>query len=113
MSVLNVLLTDDYVHVHTNGWVEPRADFLSDFDSGKRIYHSVDLRNVHVQSYDRAALIIGDAHVISTSSGENKDNINRFLAVWVQQQGAWRLAGWMTTSLQEPRTPWARADRDK
>jgi hypothetical protein len=105
MSVLNVLLTDGYIHVHRNGWVESRVDFLSDFESGKRIYHSIDLHNVHVQPYDKAALIIGDAHVISTSNGENKDNVSGFLAVWVQQQGAWRLAGWMTTALQEPQTP--------
>jgi hypothetical protein len=113
ISVLNVLFADDYVHVHSNGWVESRADFLSDFESGKRVYHLLDLQNVHVQSYDKAALIIGISHVRSTSSGENKDNTSRFLAMWVPQQGAWRLALWVTTPLQDRRAPWAPTGGDR
>jgi hypothetical protein len=110
MSVLDDRLTDNYVHVHTNGWVESKTDFLADFSSGKRIYHSVDLQDVHAQVYDKSVLIMGNAHVKSASEGE-KDNVNRFLAVWVQQQGKWRLAEWMTTRLQDPRTPWEASDR--
>jgi len=108
MTVLNDLFTDNYVHVHTNGWVESRTDFLNDFKSGKRIYHSVDLTNVHTNLYDKTALIMGNAHVRSSSGGE-KDNLNRFLAVWVQERGKWRLAAWMTTRLDDPRTPWGEA----
>ncbi|MGH9644532.1 MAG: nuclear transport factor 2 family protein [Terriglobales bacterium] len=105
MVALNDLLTPDYVHVHTNGWVESRADFLDDFKSSRRIYHSVDLQDVHVHVYDRSALVMGTAHVKSASGGE-KDNINRFLAAWVNQHGKWRLAMWMTTRLQDNRAPW-------
>jgi hypothetical protein len=106
MNALDDLFTADYVHVHTNGWVESRADFLNDFKSGKRIYHSVDLHDVHAQVYHQTALIVGNAHVRSMS-GSEKDNLNRFLAVWVQQQGKWRLAAWVTTRLQDQRTPWS------
>lgn len=104
-NALNEMFAADYVHVHTNGWVESRADFLKDFETGKRIYHSVDLENVQVKVYSQSALIMGNAHVRSTSGGE-KDNRNRFLAVWVRERGKWRLALWMTTRLEDTRTPW-------
>jgi hypothetical protein len=112
MRALNTLLADNYVHVHTNGWVESRGDFLNDFESGKRIYHSVGLDHVHVQLYDKAALIMGNAHIKSTSGGE-KDTVNRFLAVWVQQEGKWRLAEWMTTRLEDRRSPWTAKPKKK
>jgi hypothetical protein len=101
LAAMDRFFTDDYVHTHSSGWVENKAEFMGLYKNGKRKYNAADISQVQVHFYDTSAVVNGHEHINEL----NGDHQYLFLCVWVQQQGAWRLAAWVANPVPKTAGP--------
>lgn len=97
--------TADFEHIHANGMVENKAEFLKGVGSGAHKFLALDLSDVHVRSYGATAIVEEHMHLRADNSGKIADVKNLVMTVWVQQQGKWREAAWMAVGLPKPGAP--------
>ena len=94
--------TDDFEHIHANGMVEHKAEFLKGVGSGAHKFLALDLSDVHVRSYGTTAIVEEHIHLRADNSGKIADVNNIVMTVWTKQQGKWREAAWMAVGLPRP-----------
>ena len=97
--------TDDFEHIHANGMVEHKAEFLKGVGSGAHKFLALDLSDVHVRSYGTTAIVEEHMHLRADNSGKIADVNNIVMTVWTKQQGKWREAAWMAVGLPRPGAP--------
>lgn len=95
LSAMDRFFADDYVHTHSSGWVENKAEFMGLYKSGKRKYNAADISQVQVHFFDTSAVVTGREHINEL----NGDHHYQFLCVWVRQKGTWRLAAWVANPI--------------
>ncbi len=101
-ATLDNLFSEEYTHLHSDGRLENKAEYLKRFKSGSRQYQLYDLEDIQVRLYGSTAVILSRAHTKSTNDGAPRDVRNQFLEVWVQQRGKWRVVAWVTTGTPQP-----------
>jgi ketosteroid isomerase-like protein len=92
----------DFEHIHANGMVEHKAEFLKGVGSGAHKFLTLDLSDVHVRSYGTTAIVEEHMHLRADNSGRIADVNNLVMTVWTKQQGKWREAAWMAVGLPKP-----------
>jgi uncharacterized protein (TIGR02246 family) len=95
------LLADDLVYIHASGQVETKAQLLEALASGRLRYRAIAAPDAVVRVYGEAAVVTGRADVQATAGGQDVAFASRYLAVYVREGGAWRLAAWQNTRLPE------------
>jgi hypothetical protein len=91
--------TPDFTHIHANGMVEHKAEYLKGVGSGAHKFLALDLSDVHVRSYGATAIIEEHMHLRADNSGRIADVNNLVMTVWTKEQGKWREAAWMAVGL--------------
>ena len=91
--------TEDFTHIHANGMVEHKAEYLKGVGSGAHKFLALDLSDVHVRSYGTTAIVEEHMHLRADNSGKIADVHNLVMTVWTKQQGKWREAAWMAVGL--------------
>jgi len=94
--------TADFEHIHANGMVENKAEFLKGVGSGAHKFLALDLSDVHARSYGTTAIVEEHMHLRADNSGRIADVNNLVMTVWTKQQGKWREAAWMAVGLPKP-----------
>ena len=98
-DILDRLTTPDFTYVHSSGTLDTREFFLDAFRSGRRKYTQYSVDGVDVRTYPGTAVMGGLAHIRLNPRGEEMRIETRFISVWVEQAGAWRMAAWHSTKL--------------
>lgn len=96
-DVLDRLTTPDFTYVHSSATLDTREFFLDAFRSGRRKYTHYSVDGVQVRTYPGVAVMGGLAHIRLNPRGEEMKIETRFISVWVEQAGAWRMAAWHST----------------
>jgi hypothetical protein len=91
--MLDRVLTDNYLHTHATGLVQNKTEFIGD---GKPKYTAGEISQIQVRLFGTSAIVNGHELV-------NGDHHYVFSAVWIQEQGKWRLAAWVTNP--DPKNP--------
>ena len=104
-TVLDRLFADEYTHLHSDGRMDSKAEYLKRFTSGSRKYQLYELEDIQVRLYGNTAVIFSRGHTRTTNDGQPRDVRNQFMEVWAKKQGAWRVVAWVTTGT--PQTPGA------
>lgn len=91
--------TPDFTHIHANGMVEHKAEYLKGVGSGAHKFLALDLSDIHVRSYGATAIIEEHMHLRADNSGRIADVNNLVMTVWTKEQGKWREAAWMAVGL--------------
>jgi uncharacterized protein (TIGR02246 family) len=91
---------DDLVYVHSTGVVEDREQLIASIVGRKLQYLAIEpsARRVVIQGAD-AAFVHGIAHIMARSGDQALEFPARYLAVYVLQDGAWRLRAWQSLRL--------------
>ena len=93
-AAMDGYFTSSYTHTHAVGLIESRATFIATFSpSGMRRYKDADLTQIKVRSFDSSAIVSGHERI----GADGGDHHYSFVAVWVQDQGKWRVATWVTS----------------
>lgn len=105
IAAMGACETDDFEHIHANGQVEHKAEFLKGVGSGAHKFLALDLSDVHVRSYGTTAIVEEHMHLRADNSGKIADVNNIVMTVWTKQQGKWREAAWMAVGLPKTGAP--------
>ena len=97
-KALDALLADDLVYTHSTAATETKKEFIDRLSSGLR-YTKVDQREQHVRVFGDVALVNGLNTMHVERKGEPVTFGIRFLAVYVREDGAWRMRAWQSTRL--------------
>ncbi|TAJ17709.1 MAG: nuclear transport factor 2 family protein [Dehalococcoidia bacterium] len=98
-DVLDRLTTPDFTYVHSSATLDTRDFFLDAFRSGRRKYTHYSVEGVEARAYPGAVVTSGLAHIRLNPRGEEMKIETRFISVWVQQAGAWKMAAWHSTKI--------------
>jgi hypothetical protein len=83
-------IDDSLSYGHSNGWVENKADFLSDLE--KRIdYHSIKEDSITVRVNGKVANVRFAGVYDSTLDGKRNEIRLKVLEVWVKTKKGWKL----------------------
>ena len=98
-AAMERFFTENYTHTHSVGRVESKAQFIAAFKPGTHKYVSADISQTQVRFFGTSAIISGSER-IGVADG---DHHYVFSAFWVQEQGKWRMAAWITSP--DPKNP--------
>jgi hypothetical protein len=60
LDSLSMLLDEDVIYIHSNGWMENQTEVLNNIESGYLTYHSVDIRKSSVRRYGNSYIVTGE-----------------------------------------------------
>lgn len=88
---LEALLDERVEYVHSNGWVQTRADVLSDMKSRKLVYQRVTIKEASARRYGQAAVVTGLGTFEGVNSGTAFKLDLRYTEVYVLSGTRWKL----------------------
>lgn len=89
-NALSTLLPDTFVYTDYDGTVETKTQFLADMKDPSYVATLVANENVHVFSYDNAAVVTGTYHTRGKYKGKPFEHWGRFTDMWVFQNNLWQ-----------------------
>lgn len=89
---LRWMLDDNLMYIHSNGWIETKADVIDDLKTGKLVYRKVGVNEVSVRLYENAAIVTGKGSFAGVNSGTEFSVNLLFTEVYVKKEGRWVLA---------------------
>jgi len=98
-DAIDRLLTSDFTYVHSSGTLDAREFLMDAFRSGRRKYTQYWADGIESRAYPGTVVINGVSHIRLNPRSEEMKIEARFIAVWVDQGGAWKLAAWHSTRL--------------
>ncbi len=98
-DVLDRLTTSDFTYVHSSATLDTREFFLDAFRSGRRKYTNYSVEGVEARTYPGTVVMGGLAHIRLNPRGEEMKIETRFISVWVEQAGTWKMAAWHSTRI--------------
>ncbi len=97
--LLKKLLADDLVYIHSNGFVENKAQHLEAVGTGSIRYHSIERMQVQTRQYGNTAINNGVAHVTGIFKSTPFDVQFRYTAVYRKKKKIWQLCNWQSTRI--------------
>ena len=99
-ALFQSLFSDQLEYRHSTGHIDTKASYIKALTSGHTTYTSLKLEERH---YTVAApgivLIYGREMLNESAEGKAKSLHLNFLAVWRNENGAWRFLGWQSCPL--------------
>ncbi|MCK6616709.1 MAG: nuclear transport factor 2 family protein [Cyclobacteriaceae bacterium] len=89
---LRWMLDDNLMYIHSNGWVETKADVIDDLKTGKLVYRKVDIMEASVRLYENTAIVTGKGAFAGVNSGAEFSLNLLFTEVYIKKGGRWLLA---------------------
>ena len=102
-GALGALLTPGFVYIHSSGLEDSREAFLARARGGPVTYVKRDVENLVVRLHGDAAALTGHT-AIGFRRGQEpvETRWSNFLAAWVREGGAWRMAAYCGAPLPDP-----------
>ena len=98
-GALDELLSDDVIYTHSNASVDTKASYLELLRTGALVYHSLDHATEAVITRPGVAIVSGTMSGSIHMHGTAKTLNSRVAAVWVRDDGRWRLAAFQPTPI--------------
>jgi hypothetical protein len=90
-AALSALLHDSVQYVHSNGWVETKAEVIENIATGYLIYRNVQVNKASCRFEGNAAVVIGDGDFSVSLRDQAIEIPLLYTEVYIWQEGAWRL----------------------
>ncbi len=95
-------LADDFAAVGPLGFVLTKQEWIGRHRSGNMTYRSLELTEVSARIYDDTAVVIGRQSQDAAYQGNSVKAELRLTAVFVRQQGQWKLVGVQMSPIGQP-----------
>jgi ketosteroid isomerase-like protein len=99
LDALEELLSDDVIYTHSNASVDSKASYLETLRTGTLVYHSLDHITDAVVTRPGVAIVSGTMSGSIRMNGAEKTLNSRVVAVWIAEDGRWRLAAFQPTPI--------------
>jgi hypothetical protein len=97
-DTLDRLFTDDYSYTHNAGFTDTKAAYLSRIGSGGVRYSDGHRVTADVRIHGDTGIMTGHMRMLAHLPETTVQLDNIFLAVWLFEEGSWRLAAWSSTT---------------
>lgn len=87
------------VYVHGSGTAEDRELYVTRLREGFYDYKAQEALHRDFRKFGDVVLVHGDQHIHVIVNGNEKDFVTRYLQIWVQESGEWKMAAWQSTPL--------------
>jgi ketosteroid isomerase-like protein len=99
-AALEAAFSDELRYAHSNGVVDTKASFIEILTTGKTKYLGYDLvERQFTFPAPGIALMTGKARIQAESAKGKMDSVLSYLAVWREENGAWRFLAWQSCRL--------------
>ena len=99
LDALGELLSDDVMYAHSNATVDSKASYLEMLRNGTLVYHSLEHTTEAVVSRPGVVVVGGTMSGSIHMTGVAKTLNSRVAAVWVAEDGRWRLLAFQPTPI--------------
>jgi hypothetical protein len=97
---LNWLLDEQAKYIHSNGWVQSKAEVIDDLKSGKLNYTSVIIEESNVSYFDKSAVVTGKGFFKGLMTDNTEFTIHLlYTEVYVKQKKQWKLVSRQATKI--------------
>src|SRR5207237_10048658 len=101
-SVLDRILTDDFIGIGPLGFLLTKQEWLARHRSKDLQYDAFNLDEVKVRVYNEAAILTGRQVQNGAYRGNSIQGQFRISLVFITQQGQWRLASLQLSTIAQP-----------
>jgi ketosteroid isomerase-like protein len=96
-AALTRLFSDELLFVHSDGRIEGKADYVRNLLAGDTAYAQARTLNLRSQEPAPGVVVLIGAQEMRKRLGPDWSEVKlRFLAVWRQEAGAWRMVSWQS-----------------
>ena len=100
LAILNDRLSDDLRYALADGRVQTKSEYLAAVKSSQAKYRSFKPSHLHFSAIDeRAVAVDGQARFVVDTSGQRVESTIRFLAIWREENGYWRLLAYQSAQI--------------
>ena len=96
---LNLVLDENYEHIHGTGLQENRSQFLEALRSGTRKYEPIRLEELRVRAWGDFALVTGKFPLKVEARGKAMEGVNRFCMTMIERPAGWKVLQFQATAL--------------
>ncbi len=86
-------------YVHGSGADEDRTLYLQRLRDGYYRYHALEPKRREYRRFGDVVLVHGDVRIKVTVNANDRDFVSRYLQVWANEGGAWKMVAWESTPL--------------
>lgn len=90
-AALERLLHPDLVYMHSSGVADSKASYIAGLSDGTWDYKRIDRSDQTIRLHGSLALVFNRISISIVIRGVAKELDNRALAVWVDDDGTWKL----------------------
>ena len=91
LAAIAEILSDEYRQIRLDGSVGSKADLLDSYGSGERMWQIAESSGHEVWIRGDTAILRGSWRGKGVNAGESFDYMARFLAIYVREDGDWKL----------------------
>jgi len=99
IATLNDIISDDLIYTHSSARMDTKASLIGAMQSGSTVYTSMVPSDVVAQDFGGAVVLTGIAAISVLAGGNPRSFRVRFIDVYANQGGAWKLVTWQSTLL--------------
>jgi hypothetical protein len=98
-AVLNEILSDDLVYIHSSATVDDKKSYINSIISGKTNYQKVEVEESKVRTYKTSAVVTGKAK-ITILQNEKETIMNlRYTDVYQKIGKNWQMVSWNSVKI--------------
>jgi hypothetical protein len=97
---LKWLLDEQAKYIHSNGWIQSKAEVIEDLKSGKLNYTSVIIEESSVSYFDKSAVVTGKGFFKGLMTDNTEFTIHLlYTEVYIKQKKEWKLVSRQATKI--------------
>lgn len=89
---LQMVLENQLVYIHSNGWIETKAEVIADLKSGKLNYIKVNVTEAKARIYKNTAIVNGKGVFNVMLEGKPVEINLLYTEVYINKKSKWQLA---------------------
>ena len=93
IKTLEVLLHDELAYMHSTGDLESKKGYLDGLRSGTSAYKKIEYGDQKIRVHGDLAMVFHHLIADAVFAGNDRHLDNRLLAIWVREDGQWRMIG--------------------
>lgn len=96
---LNDILADELIYTHSSAKVDSKASLIEAMSSGTNAYAALEPSEFVAKDLGQVVVLTGAAAMTVSLSGRLTSFRVRFIDVYANQDGMWRMIAWQSTRL--------------
>lgn len=99
VATLKNLLCNGLIYTHSSARQDTKQSLIAAMENGSTVYTSVEPSDVKAQDLGNAVVLTGVAAISVLSNGKPNAFRVRFIDVYENQNGTWRMVHWQSTKI--------------